>query len=101
MVELSGSLSSRASRASPELLAISITAVLPSPMAPHEASNLFPVGPVTLVSFISPSEPSTNVSSVPSPPSATGQIRISASGNTLRAPFSAAIATPRAVMLPL
>ena len=101
MVEFSGSLSSRDNRARPELLAISITAVSPSPMAPQEAVSFFPMGPVTLVSLVSPSDPSTNVSSVPSPPSATGQSITSASGNTLTTPFSAAVATPRALMLPL
>gem|GEM_PF-5561216 len=87
--------------ASPEALAISITAVRPSPMTPHCASTCWLMGPVTVLVKISPQVASTSACSVPSPPSATGSKTVSASGTAARTPLAIAWAASRPEMPPL
>ncbi len=76
-------------------------AVLLSPSVPHMTGIELPKGPVALLLWMVPLVLSTNVSSVPSPPSATGIIRLFISGNILRAPCLIASATLIADILPL
>ena len=97
----SGSRLSVGTRASPELRAISTTAVVPSPIAPQRAGTLSARGPVTSDVRRYPPDVSMSVSRVPSPPSATGTSATSASGMTRLTPSPMALATSSAYMLPL
>ena len=101
VVARKGSRSSSVSIARPEVRAISIMAVSPSPSAPHSAVTALPMGPVTVAERMSPPVASTKVSSVPSPPSATGTRTVSTSETTLRTPSSIALAASSAEILPL
>ena len=101
VVATSGLRSSTATSARPDVRAISITAVRPSPMAPQTAVRVSPSGPITSELRISPPEASTSVSRVPSPPSATGASSMTASGETRRTPSAIISAARSAEMLPL
>ncbi|EXI74920.1 MAG: hypothetical protein AW07_01531 [Candidatus Accumulibacter sp. SK-11] len=90
-----------ASSGSPDAAAISTTAVVPSPRIPHCASTGARRGPLTRVWRSVPPVAPTRAATVPSPPSAIGTLRTSASGKTSRMPRSIASATPTALRLPL
>ena len=87
--------------ASPELLAISIIAVLFLPNAPQAEFCCSPKGPVTLIKLILPWLDSTKVSSVPSPPSAIGTNRFVEFAITFSIPFIIEFPTSVADKLPL
>ena len=70
--------------------AISMTAVTPSSRTPYRPVTLSPSGPVTDRYRMVPPMPLINVSTVPSPPSASGQTSVTASGKTLLIPAAAA-----------
>ncbi len=78
--------------AKPEARAISITAVVPSPITPHRAWIGSFKGPVTVLVKNSPLVLPTRASSVPSPPSATGSWTVSAPGKTAFTPSLMAFA---------
>ena len=88
-------------RAKPHASAASITAVTPSPRMPQRARTRSPTGPVTWAWQYSPPVVSTKVSSVSSPPSATGRSTMSADGRSRRTPRAMASAASRALRLSL
>ena len=93
--------SSGVNRASPTAFATSMTAVVPSPSAPHSASIWRPIASSTFAVRTSPPEASTSACSVPSPPSATGTMTVSASGHTRFTPADIASAISMPVRLSL
>ena len=88
-------------RCKPHASAISITAIFESPSIPHLASTYFPKGPETLVEKNLPLVDETKTSTVPSPPSAIGNLQILASGKTLKKPSSIAFAAAEDVKVSL
>ena len=86
----------------PTISAASMIAVAPSGAAtmPYAALRCAPPAPATLIVCRCPPRDST-ASSVPSPPSAIGQARISASGHTRRNPRAMAAQTAGAASEPL
>ena len=86
----------------PTISAASITAAGPSGVvtSPYAATRRAPPAPVSARVRRSPPRDST-ASSVPSPPSAIGQARISASGHTRRRPRAIAAQTAAASSEPL
>src|SRR5258708_12875445 len=100
VVAMRGSRCSAGTSGRPELAAISITALRPSPISPKKASTGCPKGPVTSRSTTCPLVASTSACVVPSPPSATGTILIAASGYTSRAPSAIAWPVSAALRLP-
>ena len=82
-----GFLSSVGTNVNPDAWAISIIAVLVFFNNPYVASTFLAIGPVTsIVSFL-PFIPWTKASTVPSPPSASGNIFTCASSLTFNIPF--------------
>ena len=97
-----GVLSSFGTRGRPAAAAISITAVrcCPSCEIPYPQATGSPSGPVTVTCCRRPRIAVVRVSAVPSPPSASKQIRIPASGQTRRIPASTASPASREDRLP-
>src|SRR5256885_384040 len=101
VVVIRGSRRSGGTRGSPAQAAISMAAVRPSPSSPKNAVTGVLSGPVTVCCTILPPVASTSACTVPSPPSATGTMAISASGKTELAPVAMACPASAAVRLPL
>ena len=85
----------------PAAPAISITAVFVLSIMPYSQITGSPRGPVTFTCSVFPFIPATRASTVPSPPSARGLTRTSASASTQWMPSAAANPASMDVMLPL